>query len=198
MILESTDNAYKVNQKLSNILNNEDEEQYITKKFEINYTSNIIDNENITSLNNLVIDYKNDNLCTGTVLDGLFNKTFCSLNYNDIDADVERFYNFNSSLSGSVVTFLFSKVKNNIEKDNIIEYYPYIFLPQNIENYKLRVDWAKEISGKIIIQLISNENEVIFELTINRVQIIDNKTKTIHDMIILFNKDADYLIKEVE
>lgn len=198
MILESTDNAYRVNQKLSNILNNEDEEQYISKKFEIEYNSDIVKNENITSLQNLVIDYKNDNLCTGTILDGLFNKSFCSLNYNDIDSGSERFYSFDTSLSGSVITFLFSKVRDNIEKDNIIECYPYIFLPQNIENYKLRLDWANEISGKIIVQLISNDNNIIFELILDRVQIIDNKTKTIHDMIILFNKDADYLIKEVE
>lgn len=191
MKLESTDNAYRVNQKLSNLLNNEDEEQYITKKFEIN--NNTVENQNVISLNNLVIDYKNNNLCTGVALDNLFYKTYCSLNYNSISKS-ERFYQFDSSLSGSVITFLFSKVRNNTEKENIIEYYPYIFLPQNIENYKLRVDWSKELSTTIIIQLISNENDIVFELTINTIQ----NSQTIKDMIILFNKDADYLIKEVE
>lgn len=196
MILESTDNAYRVNQKLSNLLNNEDEEQYITKKFEIESVP--IDNQHSVSYDNLFIDYKNNNLCTGNTLNNLSYKTFCSLKHDTRYAS--ETYSFSPDLGGLVVTFLFSKTKGSIKKDDIIKQYPYIFLPQDIENYYLELDWSKTESKTIKVQLYSGDIEnknILFELSLPRIQDDEAKTKIL-DMIILFNKDADYLIKEVE
>ena len=169
MQLESTDNAYIVNQKLKNLLNTEDEHQYLN--VEKSYTLSANNCHNFKTSSN-PIQINNPYLIDSTALYNIFYTPW--IYYSYIIPNVE--YSFDSSLSNTMCSILFWDGKNIII-DDVTSQWTYnnykkinnILLPEKIDTFRLKIIDIKddnEIIISRILNLYDNENNINIEINI--------------------------------
>lgn len=157
------DNAYKINQKLKNLLNTEDKDQYlnIEKQYNLSGTNckNFKSTYNPIQINNLY-------LIDSVALLNIFNTPW--IYYSYITPNIE--YSFDESLSATMCSILFWDKKditiytyNNYKKINNL------LLPNDIEGFRLKINDTKDDKGNIIsriLNLYDNKNNINIEINI--------------------------------
>ncbi len=163
MELQSGDNAFLINQKLKNLLNTEDKHQYLNINKSYFLTGN--NHKNFKTYSN-PIQINNSFLIDSEVLMNIFSTPWTY--YSCITPNIE--YSFDKSLSATMCSILFwdeevitINTYNNYKKINNL------LLPEDIENFRLKINDTKDDKGNIIsriLNLYDNKNNINIEINI--------------------------------
>lgn len=153
MKIESTDNAYIVNQKLKNLLNTEDEKQYFNIPKEYRSQGNLSKSNEDEYLS--YISFKNTELCSALDFVRIFNNAY---NFTKYETQYNKEYSFNKKLAKTFCSIVFLG-KNVYGEGNEIIITDYenidcvkinnICLPEKIDTFRFK--WNDTIeNGKIV------------------------------------------------
>lgn len=169
MEIKSTDNAYMVNQKLKNVLNTEDEKQYlITEKY---YVPRTVDNYDLNKSDKYgsKISFANNELCSSEDVKRIFmqGKMYDAISF---PIEKDRVYSFDEKLSKTFCSIIFIGEDNIIyNSDTVI--INNICLPEKIDNFKFMWTDTTEnnevIGRKLIFGEIDINNNFINGIEIN-------------------------------
>lgn len=147
MKIESTDNAYIVNQKLKNLLNTEDEKQYfeIEKEY-IHILRNNTYNEKENSL--ATISFKNTSLCDVDAFVRIFNNPiFFTASF----VLPNREYNFDKRLAKTFFSIVFLGQGDNDNSSDCVKINN-LCLPEKIDTF--RFQWNDIVENNVITNRI--------------------------------------------